>query len=268
MIAAMELVLGISEHVGRRITLLVTSFGKWCLFVGEVLVWGARRPFRTKQLFSQLEFVGVKSTGIITLTAFFTGAVFALQSGKVYALFNMEVMVGATVGMALVRELGPVFSALMITARACSSMAAELGSMRVTEQIDAMTTMAVEPMQYLVAPRVLATTIMVPLLTMLFNVVGVFGGWVVGVKLLGIHEGPFMNRLYYYVDPDDILGGLLKAAVFGFAISAVSCYQGFMTKEGAAGVGRATTRAVVFSAVTILLLDYFLTTWILEYISK
>jgi len=177
-------------------------------------------------------------------------------------------MVGATVGLSLTREMAPVFAALMVTARACSAMAAELGTMRVTEQIDALETMAVDPLHYLVVPRVLACTIVVPLLTMLYNVIGVVGSYIVGIYLLGISEGPFMNKLYYYVDADDIWGGLIKAAVFGFLIAQISCYMGFNTRRGAKGVGKATTRAVVISAVTILVVDYFLTTWILEYLSN
>lgn len=254
-----------SAWFGRQVMSLAMAFGHWCLFMGEALAWTFRPPFRRPLFVQQMEFIGVKSVWIVALTAFFSGAVFALQSGKVYALFNVETMVGATVGMSLTREISPVFAALMVTARACSAMAAELGSMRVTEQIDALTTMAVDPIQYLVVPRLWASTLMVPLLTMLFNVVGIIGAYVVAVSLLAIHEGPFLSRLYYHVDADDVFGGLIKAAFFGFAIAGISCYQGFWSRGGAQGVGRATTRAVVISAVTILVLDYFLTTWILEY---
>ncbi len=253
--------------LGHKVTAVMRELGRWCSFVWQILEWTFRPPLRGDQFFKQMEFVGVKSTWIISLTAFFTGAVFALQSGKVYALFNMESMVGATVGLSLTREMAPVFAALMVTARACSAMAAELGTMRVTEQIDALETMAVNPIQYLAVPRVIACTFMVPLLTMLYNFVGVIGSYLVGIYLLGINEGPFMNRLYYYVDADDIWGGLIKAAIFGFLIASISCYMGFSTRRGAKGVGRATTRAVVISAVTILIVDYFLTTWILEFIA-
>ncbi|MFA4875395.1 MAG: ABC transporter permease [bacterium] len=266
----MERVLAIVSPVltplGRRIMFIAGELGRWCSFVWQALAWMFRPPFRFDQFAKQMEFVGVKSTWIIALTAFFTGAVFALQSGKVYALFNMESMVGATVGLSLTREIGPVFAAIMVTARACSAMAAELGTMRVTEQIDALETMAVNPIQYLVVPRLLACTFMVPLLTMLYDYVGVVGSYIVGIYLLGINEGPFMNRLYYYVDADDIWSGLIKAAIFGFLIAAISCYMGYNTRAGAKGVGKATTRAVVVSAVTVLITDYFLTTWVLEYI--
>lgn len=258
----------IAAPIGAKLLGWLCALGRWCEFVGQSCGWALRPPYRLDQLFRQMEFVGVKSTGIIALTAFFTGAVFALQAGKVYSLFNMESMVGATVGLSLTREMGPVFAALMVTARACSAMAAELGTMRVTEQIDALETMAVNPLHYLVVPRLVATTVMVPMLTMLFNYVGVIGAYIVGIFLLGISEGPFLYRLYYYVDVDDIVGGLIKAAIFGFLIAGISCYMGFVTRGGAEGVGRSTTRAVVISAVTILIADYFLTTWILEYMIK
>ena len=263
----LNLVVPAITPVGSCILGLLRELGRWCQFVWLTITWTARPPFRADQHLKQMEFVGVKSVWIVALTAAFTGAVFALQAGKVYALFNMESMVGATVGLSLTREMAPVFTALMVTARACSAMAAELGTMRVTEQIDALETMAVDPIQYLVVPRVVATTVMVPLLTMAYNFVGVIGSYIVGIYLLGISEGPFMHKLYHYVDVDDIWGGLIKAAVFGFLISVISCYMGFNTRKGAKGVGKATTRAVVVSAVTILIVDYFLTTWILEYIS-
>ncbi len=266
----MERVLAIVSPVftplGRSLIAASGELGRWCEFVWQAILWTFRPPYRFDQFSKQMEFVGVKSTWIIALTAFFTGAVFALQSGKVYSLFNMESMVGATVGLSLTREIGPVFAAIMVTARACSAMAAELGTMRVTEQIDALETMAVNPIQYLVVPRIVACTVMVPLLTMLYDYVGVVGSYVVGIYLLGINEGPFMHRLYYYVDADDIWSGLIKAAIFGFLIAAISCYMGYHTRSGAKGVGKATTRAVVVSAVTILITDYFLTTWILEYV--
>lgn len=242
--------------------------GRYVFFGRDFFVSCFKSPVRWKLWFEEMEFVGVRSTWIISLTAFFSGAVFALQTGKVYSLFNMEIMVGATVGMSFAREISPVFAALMVTARACSAMAAKLGTMRVTEQIDALETMAVDPIQYLVVPKVVASTFMMPLLTMLYNFVGIIGAYAVSIFLLGIHEGPFLTKLYYYVDVDDIFGGLIKAAFFGFAISLISCFQGYFTGHGAEGVGRSTTKAVVISSVTVLIMDYFLTTWILEYINK
>lgn len=243
------------------------GLGRWCLFSAEAFRWVPQRPYRWENLYKQCEFIGVNSTPIIALTALFVGMVFALQTGKAFALFNAENLVGATIGLSLTREIGPVFTALMVVARACSAMAAEIGSMRVTEQIDALETMAVNPIHYLVVPRMLAATIMTPLLTALFNVVGVIGGYIVAVGVLNIDEGALMHRLYYYVDSSDLYGGLFKAAWFGCLVSLISCYCGFHTTGGAQGVGRSTTRAVVISSVTILVVDYFLTAWILEIIA-
>lgn len=261
----MRLVRPIVDPLGRWWIVSIESLGGWVVFAGETLRWGFRRPFRWNVIVNQMEFIGVKSTSIILLTGYFVGAVFALQTGKAFALFNAETMVGATIGLSLTREIAPVFTALMVTARACSAMAAEIGSMQVTEQIDALRVMAVSPVQYLVVPRVLAATLMTPLLTALFNFIGLIGGYFVGVGLLNIDEGPFLHKLYYYVDGGDMIGGLFKAAIFGFAISLISCYEGYTTKNGAQGVGRSTTRAVVVSSVTILVMDYFLTSWILTF---
>lgn len=244
---------------------VLTGLGNWCRFVWATLQWSFRPPYRWHHCFKQMEFIGVQSLPIILLTGLFTGMVFALQTGKTFALFKMQNLVGSTVGLALTREIAPVFAALMVTARACSSMAAEIGSMRVTEQIDALQTMSVDPLQYLVLPRVLGCMLMVPLLTMVFSFVGIVGAYVVGIGLLDIPPGPFLHHLYWYVDPQDINGGLVKAAFFGFFIAMISCYKGFFTEGGAEGVGRATTSAVVASSVTVLVVDYFLTTWILEY---
>lgn len=258
----------IAETLGKKLLKKVHAFGNWCLFLFETFYWIPRRPYRISHLFRQLEFIGVRSTPIIILTGTFVGAVFALQTGKAFSMFNAETLVGATIGLTITREIGPVFTAIMVTARACSSMAAEIGTMRVTEQIDALETMAVNPIHFLSVPRVVAATVMTPLLSAIFALVAIIGGWFVGVKLLLISEASFFDKLYYYVDARDFFGGLIKAAVFGFFIAVISCYQGYVTKGGAEGVGRSTTRAVVISSVVVLVVDYFLTTWILEYFGK
>jgi len=261
----MKLLLAFPKEFQELILDSVIGLGRWLRFVWATLVWSIRPPFRVGNFFKQMEFIGVQSLPIILLTSLFTGMVFALQVGKTFAMFQMQNLVGATVGLSLTRELGPVFAALMVTARCCSSMAAEIGTMRVIEQIDALQTMAVDPIQYLVTPRVLGCVVMMPLLTMVFNIVGILGAYIVGVFLLHIPPGPFLHHLYWYVDPQDINGSLIKAAFFGFFIATISCYRGFQTEGGAEGVGRATTGAVVVSSVTVLVVDYFLTTWILEY---
>ena len=247
---------------------LLVALGNWCRFAWAAITWSFRPPYRYRDWFYQMQFIGVHSLPIILLTGLFTGMVFALQTGKTFALFKMQNMVGSTVGLALAREIAPVFTALMVTARAGSAMAAEIGTMRVTEQIDALYTMAVDPLQYLVTPRVIGAIFMVPLLTIIFNYIGCVGAYIVGTTLLDIPSGPFLRHLYWYLDPDDIFGGLIKASVFGFFLAMISCYKGFKTEGGAAGVGRSTTSAVVASSVTILVVDYFLTTWILEYFTS
>lgn len=253
------------ESLGRLFLTALQQLGEFLFFVRSVFAWSFHPPFRRNLLFRQMEFIGVKSFPIIALTGTFTGMVFALQTGYAFRLFNAEAFVGSTVGLALTREIGPVFTALMVVARAGSAMAAEIGTMKVTEQVDALTAMAVNPIHYLVVPRVIAGTVMVPLLAGLFSFIGIVGAWFVAVKLLGISGLVFKERLTYYVDADDLIGGLLKAAVFGFVLSLLSCHRGYRTEGGAEGVGRSTTQAVVISSVVILVIDYFLTSWILEY---
>jgi phospholipid/cholesterol/gamma-HCH transport system permease protein len=215
-------------------------------------------PVRPRLIVQQCEFIGVQSLPIILLTSAFTGAVFTLQSWRAFALFQAESMVGGTVGVALTRELGPTLTGLLVAGRAGSAIAAEIGTMRVTEQIDALDAMAVDPINYLVKPRMLAAILMMPLLTATFDVVGTFGSYVVGVRVLGLSEPQFMVRLKDWVDWDDIWTGLLKAVVFGLIMGTVACYKGFYTKGGAKGVGRATTSAVVVSSVAILVANFFI----------
>jgi phospholipid/cholesterol/gamma-HCH transport system permease protein len=227
--------------------------------LGEALFWGVRPPYRGRLFVEAMEFIGIGSIFIISLTAIFVGGVLALQLVDGFRDFGAESQSGAVIGLALSREVGPVFAALMVTSRAGSAMTTEIGSMRVTNQIDALITMAVNPVQYLVVPRLLAGLVMVPVLTMLFNVVGVFGAFLVAVSMLGLDPGVFMDRLKWLVDWEDVSQGLIKAMVFGIAITLIACRQGFYAKGGAAGVGRATNRAVVQSAIAILMLDYLVT---------
>ena len=229
----------------------------------EAVFWGVRPPYRGRLFVDAMEFVGVGSIFIISLTALFIGGVLALQLVDGFRDFGAENQTGAVIGLALAREVGPVFAALMVTSRAGSAMTTELGSMRVTHQIDALVTMAVNPVQYLIVPRIVAGFVMVPVLTMLFNIVGVFGAFSVAVFLLDLDPGVFMDRLQWLVDWEDVSQGLIKAMVFGVAVSLIACRQGFYAKGGAAGVGRATNRSVVHSAVAVLMLDYLVTSLIL-----
>lgn len=250
--------------IGAAVLGFIGGFGGLCRMTAEASLQGLLPPYRVRLFFRQMDFVGVGSIVIIAITAFFTGAVFTLQSNLAFRQFGAEGFTGATVALSLTRELSPVLTALMVTGRAGSGMAAEIGTMRVTEQIDAMEVMAVHPVQYLVSPRLLAGVLMLPALTMTYNVIGMTGSWLVGVRFLGIDHALFWHRVWLYVDPADIFSGLIKAACFGVILVGVGCFQGFHAQGGAAGVGRATTRAVVIASVAILISDYFITS-LLEY---
>lgn len=226
---------------------------------GQVLYWGFRPPFRFRQFVSAMEFIGVGSIFIISLTGLFTGAVLSLQLVDGFRKFSADSQTGGVVGIALARELGPVFAGLMVSSRAGSAMTTELGSMRVSSQIDAMLTMAVNPVQYLIVPRVFAGFTMVPFLTMLFDIIGMVGAHAVGVGMMGLDPGVFQERVRALVDWPDVRQGLVKAAVFGATISLIACRHGFFATGGAAGVGLATNRCVVHCAIAILALDYLIT---------
>jgi phospholipid/cholesterol/gamma-HCH transport system permease protein len=245
--------------LGAAALTLVAEVGRIGVLAGRSAYWLTRRPFRLRLVVKQFEFVGVQSTFIIVLTGLFTGAVFALQTSYAFRSLGANAMVGPTVVLALTRELAPVLTGLMVTGRVGSAMTAELGSMRVTEQIDALETLAVSPVQYLVVPRLLAAIGMMPLLSSVFSFVGAIGAYVVSVHLLGISGVAFREDTIYYVDFDDYYIGLIKAAFFGLVIGLIACHKGFTVTGGAEGVGRATTQAVVYASVTILISDYFLT---------
>lgn len=251
------------EWLAKLLLSPFAELGALSKLFAETLFWGIRPPYRGRLFVEAMEFIGIGSIFIVSLTALFVGGVLALQLVDGFRDFGAENQTGAVIGLALAREVGPVFAALMVTSRAGSAMTTELGSMRVTNQIDALVTMAVNPVQYLVVPRVLAGFVMVPVLTMLFDVVGTFGAFFVAVSLMGLDPGVFMDRLRWLVDWDDVSQGLTKAMVFGVAVTLIACRHGFYAKGGAAGVGRATNRAVVQSAIAILMLDYLVTSIIL-----
>ncbi|NLH50960.1 MAG: ABC transporter permease [Myxococcales bacterium] len=247
------------ERLGAGLLDFVEEVGRVMTILGRALRWLPRKPYRVRLLLRQLDFIGVQSTFIVFLTSLFTGAVFSLQSSYAFSLFEANSMVGPTVVLALTRELGPVLTALMVIGRVGSSMAAEIGTMRVTEQIDALETMAVSPIHYLIVPRIIAAVIMMPLLTTIFDFIGTVGCWAVTTKLLNIPHSEFMEQVIYYVDFDDYYIGLIKAAVFGLIMATIGCYKGYYTTRGAEGVGRATTESVVLSSVTVMVANYFLT---------
>jgi len=237
--------------------------GSVLALTGETLVWLIRPPYRFGQLLLAMEFIGVGSVFIVALTGVFSGMVLALQTTYSLRDFGAEGVVGQVVAVSLTREIAPVFAALMVAARAGSAMAAELGNMRVTEQIDALVTMAVSPVQYLLSPRLLAAVLTVPLLCILYSCVGMAGAWLVAVRWLGVDPGIFISNIERHLLPSDFFMGMIKAAVFGFLISAISCTRGYYASGGARGVGEATTQAVVHSAVSILISNYVLTTLLL-----
>ncbi len=241
---------------------LLAEIGATIQLLGQSLFWGIRPPFRPSIYFAAMEFVGVQSLFLVGLTGLFIGMVFGLQLVDGFRQFGAENQTGAVVGMALTRELAPVFTALMVSSRAGSAITTELGSMRVTDQIDALTTMGVNPVQYLVVPRLVAGVVMFPILTMIFNLIGIFGAWIVCVQLLGLDHGVFVDKVRWFVDAPDLRQGMIKAVVFGIAVSLIACRHGFYAKGGAAGVGQATTSAVVQSAVSILALDYMITSMV------
>ncbi len=247
-----------SEKFWTKMRKNIEGVGRFVLFSIEAFLYAIRPPFRFHLLVSQMYFVGIGSLFIIGLTALFSGAVFALQSYYAFSLVGAEGLVGSSVAISICREIAPVFCGLLVTGRVGSAMATELGTMRVTEQIDALETIAVNPIQYLVSPRVVATSIMMPILTFIFDIVGIFGSYLVGVLFLEIDEGVFFQKIWWYLDPDDIYTGLIKAAVFGVFLSLLGCYKGYFAQGGARGVGQAATQSVVASSVSIFILDYIL----------
>lgn len=230
----------------------------------RTVIWLFRPPWRLRQMLAAMDFIGVQSVFIVGLTGTFSGMVVALQTTYALRAFSAEGRVGGIVAVSLTREVAPVFAAIMVTARAGSAIAAELGNMRVTEQIDAITTMGVSPIQYLLSPKLLASVIMVPLLCVLYMSVGMGGAYVVAVIWLGGDPGVFAQSVKDLAVPEDLFMGIVKACVFGFLISAISCRHGYYAKGGAKGVGVATTRAVVETCVIILIVNYMLTQLLLD----
>lgn len=215
-------------------------------------------PYKFKWILKRLRFIGTKSISIVLLTGTFTGMVLALQLFYTLRKFGSEGLLGPAVALSLVRELGPVLSALMITGRAGSALAAEIGMMKITEQLDAFYTMALNPVRYFISPTIVAGIIAFPLLTAIFDVVGIYGGYIVGVKLLDLSPGTYFSQMQLLVDMEDIIIGIYKSVTFGILVTWVCCYKGFYAGHGAEGVSKATTEAVVMSSVLILISDYFI----------
>jgi phospholipid/cholesterol/gamma-HCH transport system permease protein len=244
--------------VGSRTSGFLTEVGSVLIFLGHTLRWTFSRPFYAKSVLKQMEQIGFNSIPVVITTALSTGMVLALQSYTGFKRFGAETLIGTVVSLSMTRELGPVLTGLMVAGRAGAAMAAELGTMRVTEQIDALSTLATNPMKYLVVPRFIASTVMMFFLTILGMVIGIAGGYFVGVKVLGTNPVTYMRQSIDNTEVTDIWYGLIKALVFGAVVGLIGCYKGFHTEGGAEGVGKATTGAVVVSCMLILILDYFL----------
>ncbi len=216
-------------------------------------------PFYLRQTLKQFLDIGYYSLPVVGLTTLFTGMVLALQSHTGFSRFDAETAIPTVVVLSITRELGPVMAGLMVAGRIGAAIAAELGTMRVTEQIDALTTLSTNPYKYLIAPRLIAGTLMLPLLVLVGDVVGVFGGFMVSVYELDFNAANYISQTWEYLERSDVTSGLWKAAVFGFIITLMGCYHGFNSKGGAQGVGKATTNAVVSASILILVVNYLLT---------
>jgi len=238
--------------------LLLMEMGKVMIFLSQALRGSLSPPFYVRNLLKQMEVIGVDSVPVVLTTALSTGMVLALQSYTGFKRFGAESLIGTVVSLSMTRELGPVLTGLMVAGRAGAAMAAELGTMKVTEQIDALETLATNPMKYLVVPRFLASTVMMFFLTVLGMMIGISGGYFVGVKVLGTNPVTYVNQSINNTEVKDIWYGLVKALVFGAVVGLIGCYKGFNAEGGAEGVGKATTGAVVVSCMLILILDYFL----------
>jgi phospholipid/cholesterol/gamma-HCH transport system permease protein len=247
------------ESIGRAVLRLFEELGRFFQMLGQTAAWAVRPPYDVPEHFRQMVRVGFDSIPVVFLTTLFTGMVMALQTFNGFARFHAESLVGSVVALSLTRELAPVLTALMVTGRVGSAMAAELGTMRVTEQIDALTALGTEPVQYLVVPRVTASVLMMPLLVILGDAVGMYGGYLVAVQLLGANPVTYVENSFQFLEVSDVTSGIIKAAVFGLIFSVVACVRGYYTEGGAEGVGRSTTRAVVAGSLAVLFADFFLT---------
>ncbi|MDG2242951.1 MAG: ABC transporter permease [Rhodospirillaceae bacterium] len=245
--------------IGRVVLRFLEQLGRFTLFTLTSVSHCVRPPIFPRLIGRQMIDIGYYSLPVVGLTAIFSGMVLALQSYTGFARFNAESAIANVVVLSLTRELGPVLAGLMVAGRIGASMAAEIGTMRVTEQIDALTTLSTNPYKYLIVPRLIAGLLMLPLLVLVADIIGVFGGYIVGVYKLGFNPNVYLSNTIDFLEPIDVISGLVKAAVFGFIIALMGCYNGFNSKGGAQGVGSATTNAVVSSSILILVFNYMIT---------
>lgn len=249
------------ERTGFLTIINLRRIGDIAIFAFNAVRHCFTPPFYPRIILRQFLQIGYYSLPVVGLTAIFSGAVLALQSYSGFSRFNAESTIATVVVLSITRELGPVLAGLMVAGRVGASMAAEIGTMRVTEQIDALRTLSTNPFKYLIAPRVLAGLLMLPLLVLVADIIGVMGGYLVSVHVLGFSPGPYISSTFKFLEQIDVVSGLTKAAFFGFIISIMGCYFGYNSRGGAEGVGAATTNAVVAASITILLLNYMITGW-------
>lgn len=245
--------------VGRGFLSFLAAAGRLGIFAGAGLAHCVRPPIHARLIARQMVEIGYYSLPVVGLTAFFTGMVLALQSYTGFSRFNAESAIAGVVVLSITRELAPVLAGLMVSGRIGAAMAAEIGTMRVTEQIDALTALSTDPCKYLIVPRLLAGFLMLPLLVLVADIVGVFGGYLVGIYKLGFNPDTYIGNTFAYLEVMDVGSGLVKAAVFGYLIALMGCYHGFHSRGGAQGVGKATTNAVVSSAILVLIFNYIIT---------
>jgi phospholipid/cholesterol/gamma-HCH transport system permease protein len=245
--------------VGAAFLAFLAATGRLVMFAGGALGTGLSPPYYPRLILRQIVYIGYFSLPVVGLTALFTGMVLALQSHTGFARFNAEGAIATVVVLSVTRELGPVIAGLMVAGRVGAAMAAEIGTMRVTDQIDAMTTLSTDPLRYLVLPRLLAGLVTLPALVLVADIIGVFGGFLVGTYKFDFNPAAYLTQTEQYLATMDVVSGLIKAAVFGFIVALMGCYQGYHSQGGAEGVGQATTHAVVSASILILVSDYFLT---------
>jgi phospholipid/cholesterol/gamma-HCH transport system permease protein len=244
--------------IGRVFFLFLAATGRLVLFAIDAVTHAFRPPFYLRLILRQIVDIGYYSLPVVGLTAIFTGMVLALQTHTGFSRFSAEGAVATVVVLSMTRELGPVIASLMVAGRVGAAIAAEIGTMRVTDQIDALSTLSTNPFKYLVVPRLLAGTITVPALVLVADVIGVFGGFLVATSRFGFNPSAYIGQTSDYLQREDVMSGLVKAAVFGFIIALMGCYHGYHSRGGAEGVGAATTHAVVSASIMILLSDYLL----------
>jgi len=247
------------QPIGAAVLVAVERIGRISIFAGESLLLAFRPPFYFRLVGRQLIDIGYYSLPVVGLTAIFTGAVLVLQSYTGFSRFSAESAIPNIVVISLTRELGPVLAGLMVAGRIGAAMAAEIGTMRVTEQVDALSTLSTNPLKYLIVPRLIAGLVSLPVLVLIADIIGVFGGYIIAVYKLGFNSSTYIRNTVDFVTTLDVVSGLVKAAAFGFVIALMGCYNGYQSRGGAQGVGAATTNAVVSASILILILNYLIT---------